>query len=352
MRKIITALVFLNLFLANSWAQDHIFTAQNQTATIQNKTGFLYDSNLQSENPILAQNQQAPKRKKPPKSQGKKNDQGDGKFRVMIVGSGAPRYNPDRAGPSAMVRVGNLNILVDMGNGTQARLFESGIRPQQLNALFFTHHHLDHNEEFAPIFIGMLLGGQPFFIAGPDKTKAYVEAITSLYDEDIEYRLNRSNRTFDDVKDNWEIKELKSGAQFDYKGIKISTIQVEHTIYTIAYRFDRDGKSIVISGDLTYSPSLSELAKDADILVMDSGPLIRKRRGDGRRRPPPGGGKRIRAHASLDEVTRMAKDANVKKLVFTHFGPGEVDEAATKEAIAKQFKGEVIFGYDLLEVNP
>ena len=79
-----------------------------------------------------------------------------------------------------------------MGNGTQARLNEAGIRPRQLNALFFTHHHLDHNEEFAPIFIGVLLGGQPFLIAGPEKTKAYVQAITSLYDEDIEYRLKRS----------------------------------------------------------------------------------------------------------------------------------------------------------------
>jgi ribonuclease BN (tRNA processing enzyme) len=48
----------------------------------------------------------------------------------------------------------------------------------------------------------------------------------------------------------------------------------------------------------------------------------------------------------------MAKDADVKKLVLTHFTPGEVDEVATKEAISKQFKGEIIFGHDLKEVGP
>jgi ribonuclease BN (tRNA processing enzyme) len=349
MGKIIMALVFLNLFMADCWAQDHNFIAPNQMATLQNNASFGYDSNLKSEKPILVQNQQAPKRKKPPKSQGKKNNQSDGKFSVMIIGSGAPVYNPERAGPSAMVRVGNLNLLVDMGNGTQARLVEAGIRPGQLNALFFTHHHLDHNEEFAPIFIGVLLGGRPFLIAGPENTRAYVEAIASLYDQDIVYRLARRNRNIDEVKDNYKIKELKGGEKFDYKGIKISTIKVKHTIYTIAFRFDMGGKSIVISGDVAYSPSLSELAKDADVLVMDSGGVAKKGK---QRRRPPGGGKRIRAHSNMDEVGRMAKDANVKKLVLTHLTPGEVDEVATKKALSKHFKGDIIFGHDLLEVTP
>jgi len=116
-----------------------------------------------------------------------------------------------------------------------------------------------------------------------------------------------------------------------------------------------DGKSIVISGDVAYSPSLPELAKDADVLVIDSGGVIKKGK-DNRRRRPPGGGqggqKPIRAHSSMDEIGRMAKEANVKKLVLTHLTPGQVDEVATKEALSKQFKGEVIFGHDLIEVSP
>ena len=308
MGKIITAMVFLNLFIADCWAQNQNITYIHPAATIQNKASTWYDSNLQSKNPVLVQNRQAPGRTNTPESQGKMSSESGGALSVMIIGSGAPMYNPDRSGPSALVRLGNLNFLVDMVNVTQARINEAGIRPRQLNALFFTHHHLDHNEEFAPIFISVLLGGQPFLIAGPEKTEAYVQAITSLYDEDIVYRLKRRNRTFDEVKDNWKIKELKGGERFNHKGITISTIKVNHTIYTIAYRFEMDGKSIVISGDVAYSPSLPELAKDADVLVIDSGGVIKK--GKGNRRRPPGGGqagqKRIRAHSNMDEIARMA----------------------------------------------
>ncbi len=45
-----------------------------------------------------------------------------------------------------------------MGNGTQANLNKLGVNIRKLSALFFTHHHLDHNEEFVPIFIRSLLG--------------------------------------------------------------------------------------------------------------------------------------------------------------------------------------------------
>lgn len=355
MGKIITALIFLNLFLVDGWAQNQNIITINQAAIVQHNGNDRHDSNLRSQSAQYAQNREAPEQTNIQDSQDRTTSESGGAFSVMLIGSGAPVYNPDRSGPSALVRKGKLNFLVDMGNGTQARLNEAGIRARQLNALFFTHHHLDHNEEFTPIFIGVLLGGRPFLIAGPNNTKAYVQTITSLYDADIAYRLKRRNRTFDDVKDNWKIKELKGGEQFSHEGIKISTIKVNHTIYTIAYRFEMDGKSIVISGDVAYSPSLPELAKDADVLVIDSGGVIKKGNGNRRRRPPGGGKagqKRIRAHSNLDEIARMAKDANVKKLVLTHFTPGEIDEVATKKAIAKQFKGEIIFGHDLMVVSP
>jgi hypothetical protein len=39
-------------------------------------------------------------------------------------------------------------------------------------------------------------------------------------------------------------------------------------------------------------------------------------------------------------------------LVLTHFGPGEVDEDATRKEIAALYKGEIIFGQDLMEFVP
>ena len=101
---------------------------------------------------------------------------------------------------------------------------------------------------------------------------------------------------------------------------------------------------------------IKELAKDADVLIIDSGLVIRKgeseRNNQNTNTQQNNGNRRVRAHSSLDEIGRMAKDANVKTLVLTHFAMGEVDEDATRKAIAEYFLGEIIFAYDLMEIIP
>ena len=285
---------------------------------------------------------------------------------AVIIGSGSPQYSAERAGPSVLIRYKDQNILVDMGNGSQANLNKINFNFNKLDGIFLTHHHLDHNEEFTPVFIQTLLGGNKFQVVGPTPTKEYVSAISSLYKKDIEYRLGRrGGRDYASVKDNFTVRELSGGETFSIGDIKILTTKVNHTIETIAYRFEAGGKSIVVSGDLTYSESLAELAKNAEVLIIDSGAVVRKnggnnrpngqRNGNNRRQNQNGQGRQgggERAHSSLDEVGKMAKDANVKKLIMTHLPNVEIDEEATKMAVAKTFKGEILFAADLMKVKP
>jgi ribonuclease BN (tRNA processing enzyme) len=268
---------------------------------------------------------------------------------VVIIGSGSPKYNPKRSGPSVLISYKDTKILVDMGNGTQANLDKLGVGTKQLDGLFFTHHHLDHNEEFIPIFIHCLIGGNTFTIAGPDPTSAFVTNILNLYKEDIEYRMGKSGRTLNDVKSNFTIKDLKGEETFTLGGIKVTCTKVNHTIYTVAYRFEADGKSIVISGDLSYSESLPVLAKNADYLVIDSGGTIQEG-AQSNRRPNKSGPQKERAHVNLDESSRMAKEANVKNLVLTHFNITNIDSAATVKEIRKNFEGNILFAADLMVI--
>ena len=75
--------------------------------------------------------------------------QSQNELTATIIGSGSPKYNTERAGPSVLISYKNTNILVDMGNGTQGNLDKLQVKNKDLDALLFTHHHLDHNEEIS-----------------------------------------------------------------------------------------------------------------------------------------------------------------------------------------------------------
>ncbi|MHA7944574.1 Lcl domain-containing protein [Formosa sp. 3Alg 14/1] len=275
---------------------------------------------------------------------------------ATIIGSGSPKFNTERSGPSALISYKNTHILVDMGNGTQANLNKNNTKIKDIDGILFTHHHLDHNEEFTPIFIQSLLGGNTFTVAGPAPTTTLIDHILDTYEEDISYRLSKSGRSLNGVKNNFSAKNLRVNESFYIGDIKITCTEVNHAITTYAYRFDVGNQSIVISGDLTYSKSLSILAKDADYLIIDSGGAIalgskkKPSRTNSNARTNKRTGNKEKAHVNLEESSLMAKEAHVKNVVLTHFNFTEIDEEATTSEIRKNYSGPVIYGKDLLTV--
>lgn len=270
-------------------------------------------------------------------------------FSIVILGSGSPQFNPERSGPSALIQYRKQYFLVDMGNGTQARLYELGVSLRDIAAILLTHHHLDHNEEFIPILIYRLLRGGKVNIIGPPGTEKFVSFALQFYAEDMAYRMKRRGRMLTDTFEP-NIREVKGGEGFRLGDMKVTTAKVNHTIYTVAYRFEANGQSIIISGDTAYSDSLIELARGADILVLDSGESIIRHGTD--RRPGRRAAQQNQAHPTLQDVCTMAEKSGAKKIVLTHIPPGEVDEASTIKTINKCYHGQVIVARDLQEITP
>jgi ribonuclease BN (tRNA processing enzyme) len=280
-------------------------------------------------------------------------------FSAITLGTGGPNYNPKRSGPSTLIRYKDFYFLVDMGNGTQARLNEASIPIGEIATFMFTHHHIDHNEEFDALFIqAWLKKGDNLNIVGPVGTRELYNFAVGYYKEDLAYRSLRIGREFNE-NIAMNVRELTDGASLKLNGILIRAAQVSHTIPTLAYRFDVEGKSIVISGDTAYSENLVELAKGSDLLVMDSGGVIVKGKPQSNKAVPPSsrrpaqenGKNPSRAHSTLQEIATMAQKAQVKCLVLTHFSRGEVDEEATTTAIGEIYNGTIIYGEDLMEIT-
>lgn len=262
---------------------------------------------------------------------------------LVTLGTGGPPWSAQRAGPSALVRYGNARLLIDMGRDAQNRLQQSGVALRDLTALLFTHHHLDHNEEFVPILLKARLQGGAGDIVGPPGTQRYTDFVLDFYKEDSDYRAQRTGRSGEAMR-RVNVREVNGGESFALAGLSIKTARVNHTIHTVGYRFEAGGKSIVISGDLSFSPSLIELARDADLLLIDAGQLALAN--------TPSKGPAQRAHSTITEVAEMAHQGNVKKLVLTHFINPNPDETVLRARIGETFKGEIIFARDLLEIAP
>ena len=72
---------------------------------------------------------------------------------VTLLGTGSPIPDPNRAGPSTLVRAGGQVLLVDCGRGVVQRAAAVGVGAAGLSALLLTHLHSDHIAELGDVLI-------------------------------------------------------------------------------------------------------------------------------------------------------------------------------------------------------
>lgn len=72
---------------------------------------------------------------------------------VTLLGTGSPIPDPNRAGPSTLVRAGGQVFLADCGRGVLQRAAAVGVGAAGLSALLLTHLHSDHVGDLGDVLI-------------------------------------------------------------------------------------------------------------------------------------------------------------------------------------------------------
>ncbi|MBN3453895.1 ribonuclease Z [Mycobacterium sp. DSM 3803] len=275
---------------------------------------------------------------------------------VTLLGTGSPIPDPDRAGPSTLVRAGGQTFLVDCGRGVLQRLAATGSGANALSALLLTHLHSDHIADLGDVIITRWVttfvpDPAPLQIIGPPGTADVVDATLRAFGHDIGYRIaHHADLT---APPPVEVHECTEGTVWDRDGVRIVVAPTDHrpVTPTIGFRVEHAGASVALAGDTVPCESLDRLATGAGALVHT---VIRK---DLVNQLPM---QRIRDicdyHSSVEEAAATAARAGVGILILTHYVPGMAagTEDEWRALAASAFDRQIELGDDLhrVEVHP
>jgi ribonuclease BN (tRNA processing enzyme) len=281
---------------------------------------------------------------------------------VVLLGTkGGPTPSPLRAQPANLVLVDGRPYVVDCGNGVALQLVKAGVKLGTLDNVFLTHQHSDHNADLGNlVFLAWATSLKtPMHLYGPPRIQKMIDAFLDMNALDLKVRQDEEGRP--PLKPLIHVKEIsRDGVVMEDDRVTVTAALVDH--YTLkpafAYRFDTrsstGNRSVVFSGDTTYSDNLIRLAQGADVLVhevmylpaletmlktIDNAPTLLDHL--------------LKSHTTTEQLGRVAAAAKVKTLVLSHFVPGgdaSITDAMWTEKVKEHFDGRIVVGRDLMVV--
>lgn len=277
---------------------------------------------------------------------------------LIILGSGTPNPDPERAGSSYAVLTNGVPYLVDFGPGIIRKA--ASLSPNwggQINGMnvinfehaFLTHIHSDHSLGLSDLLLTPWVMGREkkLKLFGPMGLKGMAQSIVKAYKQDINYRIN-GTQPANKTGYMYEFTKLKEGLVYKDENIEVEAFKVNHGDFNDAFgfRFTSTDKVIVFSGDTGPSKELEKHAANADILVHEvyshAGFLKKTKAWQ----------KYHKAHhTSTFEIGKIAQRIKPNLLILSHilFWGSSPDEIL--QEVKSVYDGNVVIANDLMVIN-
>lgn len=235
-------------------------------------------------------------------------------MRFTLVGTGTTLPDPDRGPAGFLVEEGGARVLVDGGSGTTQRLARLGVDARELDGGVYSHRHLDHCGDLAPLLFTMRVGidkprTRDYPIWAGAGFAAYLVQLKGLYPSWLEHERFRV-----------PVSELPldgPGAALLPGDVRLDTRPAKHALGALHLSFTApDGWRVVFSGDTGWSDDLVELARGADVLITECAANARSEYD----------------HLNPDEVAELVEAARPGRTILTHFYP-TLDPARALERV-------------------
>ena len=276
---------------------------------------------------------------------------------IVLLGTGNPKPDPRRMGPSLAIVCNEKAYVVDFGPGIVRRCqqaFEAGIEalaPRNLERAFLTHLHSDHTIGYPDLMFTPWIAGRKRKLEthGPEGLAAMTRHIELAYAKDREVRVcglepNNPEAYGTIAHEIATPEEHRLLPCYRDDHIEVEAFKVNHGEgwTALGYRFVTADRTIVVSGDTAPHAPLIDLWAGCDVLVHE----VYSATGFAARSA---GWQKYHAHmhTSSTQLAEIARQVRPKLLLLTHVLLWGATEDDLLQEIRSGYDGEVICGEDL-----
>jgi ribonuclease Z len=263
---------------------------------------------------------------------------GDG-LHVALCGAGGPLPDIKRSGACVAVVAGDKMFVVDAGTNGLRNLNRMRYNPAQISHVLLTHFHSDHIDGLGEMATIRWVSGNhtdKLPVIGPNGVAEVVAGFNESYSQDSVYRNNHHGDGVAPLSGHGMTAvafPLPADGEittvYEQEGLKIQMLAVDHAPVSpaVAYLFNYQGRSILISGDTAKSPNLEHFAKGVDLLIHEAlSPRLVGIMNTAATNTGNAGMAKITFdildyHASPVEAAETARDAGVGHLLYYHVVP-------------------------------
>lgn len=275
--------------------------------------------------------------------------------RIIMLGTGTPVPNGDRAGSGLAIIHDGEAYLFDAGHGMMQRAIKAWkdldapeLEPTKIKHLFISHLHSDHVLDYPEVAGTYWWRREDRLNAyGPTGLQAMTDGYYAMMQADIRIRTSGVNPIKDPTMYQVAVHEIpQDGVVFQRNGLTVEAFTVDHGDITPAYgfRIATPDRTIVVSGDTTFSETLIEKAKGIDVLIHE---VIGEQ---GSRGLAP---EWQQYHSSVHTLTSKLADIATRTqpglLVLTHVATYGAPLESARTEVEALYDGKVVLANDLDE---
>ena len=244
--------------------------------------------------------------------------------RLVVLGGCGAWPEPGRACSGFVVEYDGFRVVLDLGYGTLPRLLtllESPVAAG-VDAVVITHRHPDHMIDLHGLFRARWFGarGAP---AIPVYAPAGVFDRVAMWEED----------DVEAVREAFDWREIPAAAS-ELGPFHMQTRALPHFVPNAGVRLSCAAFTVAYTGDTGPDAGLAELGRAADLFIVEA-----SSRDQQPGTPPAPEGRQL--HLSARAAGAAAAAAGARRLMLTHFWPGNDREQSRTEA-AEEFGGEIL----------